>query len=123
MQLLKAPIDCVCWWVLKLLIWSMSQLCGTRGLISDSNINSPCKLAGGRQLTLKTLYYVPIPKYNVHILLLVPSETVCSTETILEFMTQIVSNKDFATASMYVSQCFTQTAGFSAFFPSWHRYY
>lgn len=77
----------------------MPQLPGTCGLISDSDINSPCKLAGGQHLTPKTLRCVPIPKYNVCILLFIPSETVCSTETILEFIfvAQIVSNKNFAT--------------------------
>lgn len=85
MQLLKVPIAHVCWWVFKLLVWSMPQLCGTCALISDSNINSPCKFAAGQQLTPMRLCYVPIPKYNAHSLLFIPSETACSTQTILEF--------------------------------------
>lgn len=84
MQLLKAPIDHCCWWAFKLLTWSMSQRCGTHGLISDSNINSPCKCAG-QQLTPKMLCYVPIPEQNAHTLLLDPLDTVFRRETILEF--------------------------------------
>lgn len=99
MQLLKVPIDHVCEWVFKLLLRSMSQLCGTCGSVSNSNINTPHKFGRGQEEIPKRPCYMPILKYNAHILLLVPLETVCNTQTISEFifMAQIVSNKSFAT--------------------------
>lgn len=76
----------------------MSQLRGTCGSVNNGNINTSRKFGKGQQQIPKRPCHVPIPKYNAHILLLVPLETVCNTETISEFifMEQIVSNKSLA---------------------------